>query len=292
MSSERTFPAPEISRYRVGEFAVTVLSDGSLDASLDLLDGIDQDEALSLLGAADTSPSSHMNINAFVIEAGARTILIGGGAGNLNGWGGRLILALIAAGYQCHVNDRGVSGRFRKQPVLDFQDDSVAMSQVWDEMPVLALIVPGWINQQITGRLQHDGRPEQSLGQSQGKIRPGHDAANRQNVTIIHQQAIRIDPDGRESLLQSGCGAPVRGGRSSVQQAGGGEEECPGTNSRQDAAAIMAGPQPRQQIWNSLGGGRSRQAGGNDHDRRCSRQGAAVSRFVRTAVCDLIRSYG
>lgn len=91
MSSERTFPAPEISRYRVGEFAVTVLSDGSLDASLDLLDGIDQDEALSLLGAADTSPSSHMNINAFVIEAGARTILSGGGAGNLNGWGGRLI---------------------------------------------------------------------------------------------------------------------------------------------------------------------------------------------------------
>ncbi|WP_249211071.1 hypothetical protein [Acetobacter persici] len=65
MSSERIFQAPEISRYRVGEFAVTVLSDGSLDASLDLLDGIDQDEALSLLGAADTSPSSHMNINDF-----------------------------------------------------------------------------------------------------------------------------------------------------------------------------------------------------------------------------------
>ncbi|CUW46316.1 MBL fold metallo-hydrolase [Novacetimonas hansenii] len=99
MSSERIFQAPEISRYRVGEFAVTVLSDGSLDASLDLLDGIDQDEALSLLGAADTAPSSHMNINAFVIEAGARTILIDGGAGNLNGWGGRLIPALIAAGY-------------------------------------------------------------------------------------------------------------------------------------------------------------------------------------------------
>ena len=56
------------------KFAVTVLSDGSLDASFDLLDGIDQDEALSLLGAADTSPSSHMNINAFVIEAGKRTI--------------------------------------------------------------------------------------------------------------------------------------------------------------------------------------------------------------------------
>ncbi|QEO18685.1 MBL fold metallo-hydrolase [Acetobacter vaccinii] len=93
------FQAPEISRYRVGEFAVTALSDGSLDASLDLLDGIDQDEALSLLGAADTSPSPHMNINAFVIEAGARTILIDDGAGNLNGWGGRLIPALITAGY-------------------------------------------------------------------------------------------------------------------------------------------------------------------------------------------------
>ena len=99
MSSKRMFQAPEISRYRVGEFAVTVLSDGSLDGSFDMLEGIDNDEVLSLLIAANVSSLPRMFINAFIVEIGTQTILIDGGAGNINGWGGRLVPVMVAAGY-------------------------------------------------------------------------------------------------------------------------------------------------------------------------------------------------
>ncbi len=39
-----------------------------------------------------------MNINAFVLQTGGRTILVDSGAGGINGWGGRLQVALSAAG--------------------------------------------------------------------------------------------------------------------------------------------------------------------------------------------------
>ncbi|MGF6781805.1 MBL fold metallo-hydrolase [Paraburkholderia sp. GAS334] len=78
--------------------AVTMLSDGYLDVSFELLDGIKAAKAEALLEKRGVPPLPRMNINAYVVETADRTILIDSGAGGINGWGGRLQVALAAAG--------------------------------------------------------------------------------------------------------------------------------------------------------------------------------------------------
>ena len=85
-------------RRRLGDVVVTALSDGYLDASLDLLTGIDRDSGTKLLHAAGHRTPPRMNINTYLIQDGRRTILVDSGAGGLNGWGGRLHDSLAAAG--------------------------------------------------------------------------------------------------------------------------------------------------------------------------------------------------
>jgi len=93
-----TFQAPAINRKKIGAMAVTMLSDGYLDVSFELLKGIDGAEAEALLGQRGVSRLPRININTYVVQTGDRTILIDSGAGGLNGWGGRLQVALVAAG--------------------------------------------------------------------------------------------------------------------------------------------------------------------------------------------------
>jgi glyoxylase-like metal-dependent hydrolase (beta-lactamase superfamily II) len=93
-----TYQAPAINRKKVGDMVVTMLSDGYLDVSFELLNGIDGAKAEALLEQRGVSRLPRININTYVVQTGERTILIDSGAGGLNGWGGRLPVALAAAG--------------------------------------------------------------------------------------------------------------------------------------------------------------------------------------------------
>jgi glyoxylase-like metal-dependent hydrolase (beta-lactamase superfamily II) len=75
-----------------------MLSDGFLDVTFDLLSGIDAASAEALLRKRGVSVLPRMNVNVYVLQDETRTILIDGGAGGIKGWGGRLPVALAAAG--------------------------------------------------------------------------------------------------------------------------------------------------------------------------------------------------
>ncbi|WP_368541895.1 MBL fold metallo-hydrolase [Enterobacter soli] len=93
-----SWQAPAVNRKKVGDAVVTLLSDGHLDASFELLSGITGSKAEALLQKRGVSPLPRMNINIYVIQTGTHTILVDSGAGNFRGWGGRLPVALAAAG--------------------------------------------------------------------------------------------------------------------------------------------------------------------------------------------------
>ncbi len=93
-----SFQAPAINRKQVGDMVVTMLSDGHLDVSFEVLHGIDAARAGAILERHGAPALPRLNINAYVIETAARTILVDSGAGGIHGWGGRLLVALSAAG--------------------------------------------------------------------------------------------------------------------------------------------------------------------------------------------------
>lgn len=98
MNMPIAFQAPAINRKRVGDAVVTMLSDGYLDVSFELLNGIEGARAEALLEKRGVSTLPRININVYVIQTAGRTILVDSGAGGVNGWGGRLQVALTAAG--------------------------------------------------------------------------------------------------------------------------------------------------------------------------------------------------
>lgn len=98
MTSQLNWQAPAINRKKVGDMTVTMLSDGYLDVSFELLSGIDGSRAEALLQKRGAPTLPRININVYVIQTPDRTILVDSGAGGINGWGGRLQVALAAAG--------------------------------------------------------------------------------------------------------------------------------------------------------------------------------------------------
>ncbi|MEL2243309.1 MBL fold metallo-hydrolase [Leclercia adecarboxylata] len=98
MSPVHTMQAPAVNRKKVGDMVVTMLSDGYLDASFELLSGITGSQAEAVLQRRGVSVLPRMNINVYVVQNGEQTILVDSGAGNFKGWGGRLPVALAAAG--------------------------------------------------------------------------------------------------------------------------------------------------------------------------------------------------
>ncbi|MDU6442628.1 MBL fold metallo-hydrolase [Pantoea piersonii] len=98
MTSQLNWQAPAINRKKVGDMNVTMLSDGYLDVSFELLSGIDGSRAEALLQKRGAPALPRININVYVIQTPDRTILVDSGAGGINGWGGRLQVALAAAG--------------------------------------------------------------------------------------------------------------------------------------------------------------------------------------------------
>ncbi|MFG1172576.1 MBL fold metallo-hydrolase [Erwiniaceae bacterium CAU 1747] len=89
---------PAINRKKIGDMTVTMLSDGFLDVSFELLSGIDGSRAEALLERRGAPAIPRININVYVIQTAQHTILVDSGAGGINGWGGRLQVALAAAG--------------------------------------------------------------------------------------------------------------------------------------------------------------------------------------------------
>ncbi|MBR0899559.1 MBL fold metallo-hydrolase [Bradyrhizobium tropiciagri] len=98
MSSRPTSQALGLNRRRVGDTVVTVLNDGYLDLSFELLADITVAETEAMLAAAHRPPDPRFSVSAFLVQDGRRTVLIDSGGGGFNGWGGRLPDALAAAG--------------------------------------------------------------------------------------------------------------------------------------------------------------------------------------------------
>jgi glyoxylase-like metal-dependent hydrolase (beta-lactamase superfamily II) len=89
--------APGLNRRRIGDYIVTALVDGLIDVPFDLLAGVTPTEAEEMIAAAGRPLTSAMTVSAYLVEGRGKKILIDGGAGGINGWGGRLQTALSAA---------------------------------------------------------------------------------------------------------------------------------------------------------------------------------------------------
>lgn len=93
--------APGFYRMMLGDMEITVLSDGTARREVDDLMSNPQ-EVRRIFGRAHQALPIELSINAFLINTGARLILVDTGAGELFGpqSGGRLVANLRAAGYQ------------------------------------------------------------------------------------------------------------------------------------------------------------------------------------------------
>ncbi|HEX8417070.1 MAG TPA: MBL fold metallo-hydrolase [Methylobacterium sp.] len=91
---------PGVLRWNLGDLTVTVLNDGYLQGSLDLVVGIPKDEAGALQAAGFRSDAPRITLNAFLITGpGRKPVLIDTGMGSLGGDTlGRVPAALAAAG--------------------------------------------------------------------------------------------------------------------------------------------------------------------------------------------------
>lgn len=96
MTRVAQWQAAGLNRRRIGDYIVTALVDGVIEVPLELLSGISPDDAEAMIVASGRPRSSAMTAVAYLLEGHGNTILIDGGAGGINGWGGRLHAALGA----------------------------------------------------------------------------------------------------------------------------------------------------------------------------------------------------
>lgn len=91
-----------VYRYRVGDFQVTALSDGTVPQDLHaLLTNTTPSQTDGLLDHAFLANPVEASINAFLVDTGTRLVLVDTGSGALfgPGYGGKLLSNLKAAGY-------------------------------------------------------------------------------------------------------------------------------------------------------------------------------------------------
>ncbi|KXF75620.1 MBL fold metallo-hydrolase [Paramesorhizobium deserti] len=98
----QTFQAPGFYRLRLGRFEVTALSDGTVPLPLpELYTNTTSEHARSALAAAFQETPTQTSVNAFLVNAGDRLVLIDAGTGSYLGPTlGKLMGNLKAAGYQ------------------------------------------------------------------------------------------------------------------------------------------------------------------------------------------------
>ena len=98
MSAARpTHQAAGVHHRSVGDFVVTVLNDGFLQASLDLVTGIDKPTASGLLAASFRADPPRITINAFAVHTPRGVVLIDSGAGATMGANSGHVPANLAA---------------------------------------------------------------------------------------------------------------------------------------------------------------------------------------------------
>lgn len=83
---------------RIGDYLVTVLSDGYMEASLSLLSGIGETDAQAIQTEAGIAAPGNIEINGFLIRGRSHTILVDSGTGGMNNAGGQLLPSLQKAG--------------------------------------------------------------------------------------------------------------------------------------------------------------------------------------------------
>lgn len=86
---------PPIYHHRIGDIAVTAISDGTLVRSLDLLRSIAVEESERLLADA-FRPGVQISVNAFLLRTGGRLVLIETGSGKYLGESAGHLLANLA----------------------------------------------------------------------------------------------------------------------------------------------------------------------------------------------------
>ncbi|EOV9015614.1 MBL fold metallo-hydrolase [Cronobacter muytjensii] len=89
---------PAFPSRQVGDFQVTAISDGKMDASLDLLTGIPTAGADALQRTAGVAAPGEIHINGYLIRGQGRVMLVDAGTGGLNQAGGELLAALRTLG--------------------------------------------------------------------------------------------------------------------------------------------------------------------------------------------------
>lgn len=90
---EHSFPG-----HRVGDFHITAISDGYLQAPLGLLSNIDLADATQMQSRAGQRPLESIHINCYLLRSTRHTVLIDAGAGGIKQWGGLLLRNLALAG--------------------------------------------------------------------------------------------------------------------------------------------------------------------------------------------------
>lgn len=89
---------PQFPFFQSGDYRITALSDGNLDASLDLLAGIARDDAAKIQQQNGIERPGNIHINAYLIQSEDRTILVDAGTGGLVASAGGIVDALAALG--------------------------------------------------------------------------------------------------------------------------------------------------------------------------------------------------
>jgi glyoxylase-like metal-dependent hydrolase (beta-lactamase superfamily II) len=84
--------------HQVGDFTITAISDGYLQADLGLLSHIDIADATRIQSSAGQRPPEAIHINCYLVRSARNTVLIDAGAGGIKQWGGLLLQNLALAG--------------------------------------------------------------------------------------------------------------------------------------------------------------------------------------------------
>ncbi|HDG1684534.1 TPA: MBL fold metallo-hydrolase [Kluyvera cryocrescens] len=83
---------------QIGDFQVAALSDGNMEASLDLLSGIEITDAGEIQRSAGVVEPGNLHIYGYLICGRGRTILVDSGTGGINNVGGQLKSNLLRRG--------------------------------------------------------------------------------------------------------------------------------------------------------------------------------------------------
>lgn len=92
------FPSSFFASRLIGDYQITALSDGDMDANLTLLSGIDTAKASDIQRHAGIAEHGNIHINCYLIRGRGRTILVDSGLGESNHAGGWLKKNLHAVG--------------------------------------------------------------------------------------------------------------------------------------------------------------------------------------------------